>query len=158
MNYDVAFDRIMGHEGGYVNNPADPGGETKWGISKRSYPHLEIASLTREDAKAIYYRDFWGKVGGMLTPGVMYQVFDAAINHGAGNATRMLQRAVGVADDGHWGPLSNAAYHAMENNDRLFRFLAERGEFMAKLSTFPTFGRGWVRRIFANLRYAAEDN
>lgn len=158
MNYDIAFDRIMGHEGGYVNNPADPGGETNWGISKRSYPHLDIRSLTREDAKAIYYRDFWSVCGGVLRPAVMFQVFDAAINHGAGNAIRMLQRAVGVADDGHWGPRSIEADHALELNDCLFLFLAERGEFMAKLSTFNSFGRGWVRRIFANLRYAAKDN
>lgn len=158
MNYDQAFDRIMGHEGGYVNDPHDPGGETKWGISKRSYPNLDIRNLTREDAKQIYYRDFWAPFGTTLSPAVMFQAFDAAINHGAGNAIRMLQRAIGVADDGHWGPRSNAAFYAMENNDRLMLFLAERGEFMAKLSTFDRFGRGWVRRIFKNLRYAAEDN
>lgn len=158
MQWNEAFDRVIGHEGGYVNNPKDPGGETKWGISKRSYPHLNIASLTRDDARDIYYKDFWVPVGFLLKPAVMFQVFDAAVNHGAGNAIRMLQRAIGVADDGHWGPISHTAYTAMDLNDVLFRFLAERGEFMAKLSTFPTFGRGWVRRIFQNLRYASEDN
>lgn len=158
MNYDQAFDRVMGHEGGYVNDPEDPGGETKWGISKRSYPTLSISDLSREDAKGIYFRDFWTVCGTALHPAVMFQVFDAAINHGAGNAIRMLQRAIGVADDGHWGPVSNAAYYALELNDSLFLFLAERGEFMAKLTKFDRFGRGWVRRIFQNLRYAAKDN
>jgi lysozyme family protein len=158
MNYDLAFDRIMGHEGGYVNNPADPGGETKWGISKRAYPHLNISALTREDAKGIYYRDYWLRIGSVLTPAMMFQTFDASINHGVVNAIRFLQRAIGVADDGHWGPISNAAFYAMDPNDVILLFLAERGEFMAKLTTFDQFGRGWVRRIFKNLRYGAEDN
>ncbi|MFX6884101.1 glycosyl hydrolase 108 family protein, partial [Acinetobacter baumannii] len=59
MNFDQAFDRLIGNEGGYVNNPADPGGETQWGISKRAYPNVNIRDLTREQAKAIYRRDVW---------------------------------------------------------------------------------------------------
>jgi lysozyme family protein len=158
MNFDEAFDRLMGHEGGYVNDANDPGGETKWGISKRSYPALSIKDLTREQAKEIYRTDFWNRIGVALPKSIMFQVFDAAINHGPGNAVRMAQRAVGVADDGYWGPRSNSALFALDENDVLMLFLAERGEYMAKLSTFPSFGRGWMLRIFQNLRYAAEDN
>lgn len=156
--FEEAFDRLIGHEGGYVNHPADPGGETKFGISKRSYPNLDIAALTRETVKPIYYEDFWKVCGVGLHRSVLYQVFDAAVNHGAGNAIRMLQRAVDVADDGHWGARSNAAYAAMDRNDVLFRFLSFRGQFMVKLSTFPKFGAGWMNRIFQNMLYAAQDN
>jgi lysozyme family protein len=150
--------RILGHEGGYSNDPKDPGGETNWGISKRSYPNVDIKNLTRDGAIAIYKRDFWAQCGQGLALGVMFQVLDASVNHGIGNAIRMLQRAVGVADDGHWGSVSITAYMAMSVSDVLMLFLAERGEFMAKLKTFDTFGRGWTRRICLNLRYAAQDN
>lgn len=158
VTFDVAVERSLKHEGGYVYHPRDPGGETHWGISKRSYPHVDIKNLTREGAKEIYRRDFWGPVGGMLDDGVMFQVFDAAINHGIGNATRMLQRAVGVADDGHWGPYSQSAYEKLSESDVILNFLAERLEFMRKLSTFATFGRGWCGRIVDNLRYGAIDS
>lgn len=156
--YNEAFDRVMGHEGGYVNTPRDPGGETNWGISKRSYPNVDIANLTRDGAKAIYFTDFWIPCGQFLDDGVQYQMFDAAVNHGMQTAIRMLQRAVGVADDGHWGPHSQSQYDSMEEHDVIFRFLAERLEYMAKLLRFDTFGRGWSKRIAQNLRYGATDS
>lgn len=158
MTFEEVFDRTIGHEGGYVNDPKDPGGETNWGISKRSYPEVDIANLTREGARAIYEHDFWKPIALDLPTAVAFQVFDAAVNHGQGNAVRFLQRAAGVADDGHWGPHSKAACDAMEANDVLLRFLAERLEFMAKLSTWDRFGRGWARRIARNLKYGSEDN
>jgi lysozyme family protein len=70
----------------------------------------------------------------------------------------MLQRAVGVADDGHIGPLTTAAINAANSSDVILRFNAERIEFYTKLSTFSTFGRGWVNRVASNLRYGAKDN
>jgi len=101
MNFDQAFDRLIGAEGGYVNNPADPGGETQWGISKRAYPTLDIKALTRDAAKAIYLNDVWARARlDQLAPALAFQVFDAAVNHGAEGATRMLQRAAyGQAPD-----------------------------------------------------------
>lgn len=158
MTFDEAFDRVIGHEGGYVNNPSDPGGETKWGISKRSYPRLDIRSLTRDDAKSIYYTDFWLRVKGIPHDSVKFQMFDAAFNHGYGNAIRMLQRAVMATDDGYWGPLSQAAYNRMQENDILLRFIGYRLKFFTGLSTFDVFGRGWAARIANNLLYAAKDN
>lgn len=157
-DFTKAFDRLMGHEGGYVFHPRDPGGETKWGISKRTYPTLDIKNLTRDDAKAIYFDDFWVPCGQMLDTAIKYQVFDAAVNHGIGNAIRMLQRAVGVADDGHWGPHSASRLENQSTTDVLMRFLAERLDFMRKLLAFQTFGAGWSGRIAQNLRYAAEDS
>jgi lysozyme family protein len=153
----IAVDRTLSSEGGYVHHVQDPGMETKYGISKRTYKDVDIKNLTREQAKEIYFRDFWTPVCTYLSPAVRYQVFDAAVNHGMGNAVRMLQRAVRVADDGHWGAISRGAYSKTEQHDVLLRFLAERLDFMRKLSTFQVFGAGWSARIVKNLRYASED-
>lgn len=159
MTFDEAFDRLMGHEGGYVNDPQDPGGETQWGISKRSYPTVDIKHLTREQAKEIYRRDFWNRVhGNDLPDGVSFQLFDYAVNSGVETAIRHLQRAVGVADDGHWGPLSQAAADLLSESDIIMRLNAERLTFMTGLMGWPRFGRGWARRIAQNLRYGAEDS
>lgn len=157
IGFDVCFERAMKSEGGYVFNSNDPGGETRWGISKRSYPAVDIKSLTREGAKAIYFRDFWTPCCVEVADALKFQLFDAAVNHGIGNAIRMLQKAVGVADDGHWGPFSMAAYSKMELYDAAMLFLAERLDFMRKLNKFQFFGSGWVGRIAADLRYAAQD-
>lgn len=159
IDFDTAIDRVLGHEGGYVNDPADPGGETNWGISRRSYPTLDIKNLTREGAKAIYRRDFWAPVAMKVNDtALVYQLVDAAINHGMDNATRFLQRALGVADDGHFGPVSAAALVTADIKDVHLRFMAERFEFWAKLARFDRFGRGWVRRGAQQLRYIAMDN
>ena len=157
MNFDTTFSRLIDSEGGYVNNPADPGGETKFGISKRSYPDVDIANLTLDQAKAIYLRDFWNPLGD-AHPAIKFQCFDFAVNSGIQTAIRKLQLAVGVADDGHWGPKSAAALAAMDLNDVLMRFAAQRLLFMTSLSTWGEFGKGWARRIAKDLLYAAEDN
>ena len=160
LSFPVAIDRILSHEGGYVNDVRDPGGETKFGIAKRSYPMVDIAALTREQAIAIYERDFWRPVVAVCTDdgALAFQLLDAAVNHGMGNATRFLQRAVGVADDGHVGPMTIAAVQRMPAADVHLLFMAERFEFWAKLQRFDVFGRGWVRRGAENLRYLAKDN
>lgn len=159
IDFEDAIERILSHEGGYVNNPADPGGETQWGIAKRSYPTVNIKTLTREGAKAIYLRDFWTPVASKINdPALCFQVLDAAVNHGIGNSIRFLQRALGVADDGAFGPTSIAALSARDPHDVHLLFMAERFEFWAKLKAFDTFGRGWVNRGALNLRYLAKDN
>lgn len=157
IDFDTAFDRLIGREGGYVNHPADPGGETNWGISKRSYPAVDIARLTREQAKTIYRRDFWDVVG-ECHPAIRYQVFDFAVNSGISTAIRKLQAALGVADDGVFGPISRRALQAADTNDVLMRFAAQRLRFWASLSTWSTFGKGWTLRAAKQLEYAAEDN
>ena len=162
-NFDIAFDRLIGHEGGYVNHPQDPGGETNWGITKRTalangYTG-DMRTMPRETAKSIYKKTFWDVIGGdKLSFAVSYQIFDAAVNHGIGNAIRFMQRAIGVADDGKVGPVTLAALTKYQPNDFLMRFNAQRLDFYTRLSTFDTFGKGWVRRIVGNLNYAAADN
>ncbi len=89
---------------------------------------------------------------------VAFQAMDFAVNSGIGTAVRKLQKAAGVADDGWWGPATRAAIQGMSETDLIMRFAAERLDFYASLSTFPTFGRGWVRRVAGNLRFGAEDS
>ncbi len=159
--FEKAINRVLSSEGGYVNDPKDPGGETQWGISKRAYPTINIKTLTREGAKAIYEVDFWLPLGDMH-PALKFQMLDAAVNHGISNANRFMQRAAAVADDGVIGPVTRAAVTEMVNeygvNDMLLRFLAYRLKFMTKLTTFSRFGAGWSNRIADDLIYAAEDN
>ena len=154
MTFDQVFDKLISHEGGYVNDPHDPGGETKFGISKRSYPALDIASLTLVDAKAIYKRDFWDRAQcDKMPPELAFNVFDAAVNSGIGQAIRWLQRAVGVADDGVVGPLTLASINRENDTSAIrARYNGHRLDFMTRLSTWDVFGKGWARRIAFNLQ------
>lgn len=107
MTFDEAFRILIGHEGGYVNDPRDPGGETKFGISKRAYPNEDIRNLTIERARAIYYRDYWIRSGCERAPEAMrFDLFDTAVNSGLSRAVRLLQLAAGVEDDGEIGPVT----------------------------------------------------
>jgi lysozyme family protein len=159
MNFLLFINRVLGLEDGYVNDPQDPGGETKWGISKRSYPDLDIKNLTREQAIEIYRRDFWEKIHADEIPdGVAYQALDFAVNSGIGTAIRYLQRALGVADDGYWGPVTRAAVASTSESDIIMRFVAERLRYWTSLSRWPRFGKGWARRAATDLYYGAEDS
>lgn len=152
MTFDQAFERLIGHEGGYVADSRDPGGETKYGISKRSYPGEDIAGMTLERAKAIYLRDFWGPAGcDAVPPAVRFDLFDMAVNSGVRTAVRTLQKVVGETEDGILGPRTLQAVQSMPATRLVARFNGARLEFMASLSTWPAFGRGWARRIASNL-------
>lgn len=170
VDFDTAFDRVMGNEGGFQAKASDRGnwtsgvvgrGElkgTKFGISAMTYPSLDIRNLTREQAKAIYKKDWWiGLHMDLFKPALSYQLFDAALNHGMGNAARMLQRAVRVLDDGVIGPRSRAAIDVMPLDDLLVRFLSQRLRFMTQIGTWKDYGKGWAVRIADNLEFAAED-
>jgi lysozyme family protein len=126
MNFDAAFNIVVGIEAGYSNNPADPGGETKYGITKRQYPQIDIKNLTLDQAKAIYQRDYWSLCRCDELPWDMaLVVFDCAVNQGPGTAERI---------------------HLLASTP--IEFQAERALRYAQLPTFPTFGRGWMRRLF----------
>lgn len=160
MNFDQAFHTLLGHEGGFTEDPRDPGnwtggrvgaGElrgTKFGIAANTYPNEDIRNLTVDRAKEIYRRDFWNPVRADELPAeVRYAVFDAAVNSGVRQAARWLQRAVGVRDDGVIGPITLGAVRATDPQVLLRRMLSARLRFMTDLPTWPTFGRGWARRI-----------
>lgn len=161
--FKLFISRVLGHEGGYVNHPRDPGGETNWGVTKRTAQANgytgAMRSMTRDQAVEIYHKAFWLRYHADKMPdAVAFQFFDACVNHGYGNAARMLQRAARVADDGIIGDVSLNAINAMPQNDLLMRFNAERITFFTKLGTFNAFGKGWMRRVAKNLQHAANDN
>lgn len=169
--FDISFDRTIGHEGGYQADPKDRGnwtsgvigkGElkgTKYGISAMTYPTVDIKNLTVEQAKAIYKKDFWDALGMERFPSALqFQLFDAAINHGWSTTVKMLQRAAGVTDDGIVGPKTIAAVNGLAPSDAIMKFLAERIEYFTKISTFQTYGKGWMARCANNLRLATQDN
>lgn len=155
MNFEQAFERLIGHEGGYVNNPADPGGETNFGISKRSYPMENIRGMTLARAKALYLRDYWGPAGCDAVPdGLKFDLFDMAVNSGVTTAIRTLQNSVGAAADGIIGPRTLQAINSMPAPRLVARFNGWRLAFMANTPQWDKFSRGWARRIAANLKEA----
>ena len=148
--FDQVFKMVVGSEGGYVNDPNDAGGETKYGISKRSYPSVNIPALTLESAKAIYLHDFWNKIkGDSLPPSLAALVFDAAINSGPSQAVRWLQMALGVAADGIIGPVTLAAVAAYKPGWELMaKCQAQRILFMSGLDgEWDRYKKGWVERV-----------
>lgn len=152
MTFDEAFEKLLGHEGGYVNHPDDPGGETNWGITIRVARENGYNGAMREMpqsvAKEIYRKRYWAPVYGDLLPAVVrYAMFDAAVNSGVGQAARWLQRAVGVADDGRIGPVTLRAVGQVSPDKLLRSMLAQRLLFMTNLTGWNSFGRGWARRI-----------
>ena len=153
--FSACIPHILSHEGGYVNHPADPGGETKYGISKRAYPHLDIAALTLDDAAAIYERDYWLAVRANRFPaGVALLLFDSAVNQGPQTAVKLLQKALRVAEDGDPGPITQQA--ALDQvPDILALYATERARYYALLPTVRAFARGWYRRLFALYGVAA---
>lgn len=153
MNFDSAFERLIGHEGGYVNQPNDPGGETRYGVSKRSYPEVDIKNLTLDGAKAIYRKDYWTPIKADQMPyKVAFDVFDAAVNHGCDRAILLMQEALGVSQDGLIGKITLATAQSINPDKFRMRFNAARLFFYTTLSTWPSFGKGWCRRVAANLK------
>lgn len=156
--FERIFAVVIGNEGGgtVVDNPSDPGGLTRWGVSSRSYPTVDIANLTLDDARAIYKHDFYQPIrGDDLPPPLALTVFDAAISAGVARATRWLQQALGVSQDGIIGPATLAAVQAHHNGAALIaEYNAQRLVFMASLPTWRVFGLGWSRRM-ASLPFAA---
>lgn len=156
MDFDTAFQRLIGHEGGYLSPEAarrqgDPGGETKYGISKSAYPGEDIANMTLERAKQIYRRDYWGPSGADAVPdAIKFDLFDMAVNSGVRPAIRALQKAAGTAEDGILGPMTLQAINSIQPDKLRLRFSAARRLLWANLSTWQTFGRGWTIRQAKN--------
>lgn len=152
MTFDDAFDKLLGHEGSYVDHPADPGGKTNWGITERvaranGYTgHMRDLPVT--DAKRIYRAQYWDAIrADEMPPALRYAVFDAAVNSGPAQALRWLQRATGAVDDGRIGPQTLTLARAAPPDAVLRRMLSQRLKFMASLKSWPSFGRGWALRV-----------
>jgi lysozyme family protein len=147
--FQWCVDRILEREGGLTNDPQDPGGVTNFGITQRDHPELDIVHLTRAEAIAVYKAEYWDACGAARVPQpIDLYLFDAAVNQGVGRAIRMLQIAVGVSADGIIGPVTLDALAQIGINEAAARFMVQRTLHYLSLSTFPTFGRGWLKRLF----------
>ena len=161
MSFDQIFERTVGFEGGYVNDPNDPGGETKYGISKRAYPDLDIARLTLAQAKAIYSRDYWDRLNlDQIKPEVIAgEIFDTAVNMGLTQAALITQRALSffgekLIEDGILGPQTISILNKWGFKDPEALFKALNGEQYAVykhiIKTRPQlirYARGWLKRV-----------
>jgi len=152
VEFDEIIEVVLHHEGGYVNDPDDPGGETNFGIAKRSHPDVDIANLTKDGAKEIYKEHYWdrNKVES-LSEDLRHIYFDMCVNQGRGRAVKIMQRAANAkgADlkvDGGMGPKTIAAMDGVE----LDRVRAYRIKYYADLVTrkpdLEKFYFGWFRR------------
>lgn len=152
MQFDEAFHHLLGHEGGYVNHPDDPGGETNWGVTKVVARQHGYEGFMKDMpvgvAKAIYRKSYWDAVqADSLPPAIRYAVFDAAVNSGVGTSVRWLQQAVGATPDGVLGPKTLAAINEVNSDGLLRRMLAKRLTAMTSMSGWPSFSKGWARRV-----------
>jgi len=151
-NFDEIIEQVLEHEGGYVNDPKDLGGETKYGITKRFYPELNIKELTVEKAKQIYKDDYWDKNRVETLPQNLWHIFfDMCVNMGRRTAVKVIQRAAvnrgrDIEVDGGLGPATIKALKGVE----LDRVRAYRVKFYVDLITSKPeqekFFLGWYRR------------
>lgn len=156
-SFEKAIEFVLSFEGGYVDDPRDPGGETNFGISKRAYPSLDIKNLTRDEAIAIYKRDYWDacKCGQLPSP-LALMVFDIAVNQGASTASHLLQEALGVKQDGIIGMVTISTALKANLKDALSKLMAARCQRYSTLKNIHLYGRGWFRRAAACLIAALE--
>ena len=152
MTFDEAFVELLGHEGGYSNNPLDPGGETMWGVTAKvaranGYDG-PMKDLPVEFAKKLYKKSYWDPVWAEQLPrAVRYAVFDAAVNSGPVQAIKWLQEAAKTTVDGKLGPNTMKAIQACDTEYLEARFLGIRLMFMSNLNHWNSFSRGWSKRI-----------
>lgn len=152
MNFDQAFRKLLGVEGDYSNHPADPGGKTRYGVSEavaRAAGYRgDMRELPVSLAQQIYRREYWDAVrADELPPALRYAVFDAAVNSGVKQAVKWLQRAIGATVDGVVGPQTLTLARAAHPDHAKRLMLAYRLKFVTDLPTWPSFSRGWARRI-----------
>lgn len=157
-NFAVCITEILQQEGGFVNNPADPGGATNLGITKatleafreKAVTEDDVRALTKDEAQEIYRARYWNVMRcNDLPPGIDLMVFDFGVNAGPQRSIKLLQKAAGVTTDGSVGPITLAAVRAADPAALIARFAEGRMEHYRSLPTFDTFGRGWTSRTEA---------
>jgi lysozyme family protein len=148
MTFEQAVEHILDFEGGYVNDPLDPGGESNFGISKRTYPDLDIKNLSRVDAMGFYRVDFWNRLKiDMMPERLRLPFFDCAVNQGPGVATLWLQRIVGVKPDGIIGFVTLAQLNVSDIEKVRKEFFIRRMRGYTEAKGWPHFGAGWAMRL-----------
>lgn len=159
MNFNRAFGHIIGIEGGFSDHVADPGGATKYGITWRTLEAAiakglvpagtKIVDLTVDQAKTIYRAFYWTEARCESLPWPLAMlVFDAAVNQGVGVSTRLLQKTLGVAQDGVIGNNTLTAIQRANQRELCALYLADRALRYTGTRNFDVFGRGWLKRLF----------
>ena len=155
-NWRHCLEMILHHEGGYVDHPDDPGGETNLGVTKKVYEDWggtkDMKDLTVEDVEPIYLENYWNRVkGDDLPSGLDLCVFDFGVNAGTGRAAKYLQGMVGATQDGAIGPMTIEAVNRYCDEHGVDQAIGEyqhkRQGYYEGLRHFATFGRGWTRRV-----------
>lgn len=157
MDFNKAFDILLKHEGGYSNHVDDGGGATMWGITEgvaRAHGYTgEMRNLPIDFAKRVYKATYWDAIKAEELPAqVRYSVFDAAVNSGVNRATKWLQESVGATADGVIGPKTLTSIRQQNPEQLNGKYNATRLIFMTNLSNWGSFGKGWARRVAANLQ------
>lgn len=155
-NWPEAFALTLKHEGGYTNHPKDPGGMTNLGVTKRNWEsyvgrevtEAEMRALTPKLVMPFYKKMYWDRIkGDDLPSGVDFAAYDFAVNSGVHKASRMLQEIAGTVPDGIIGPRSLAAIKAVPAEEMINALCMDRLEFLKRLPTWGTFGKGWGSRV-----------
>lgn len=148
MDINKAFEILMTFEGGLSDDKADRGGMTKYGVSRASHPELDIAGLTKEQAKAIYYKEYWiPSYCSELKPELQYIHFDTAVNCGVGMAARLLQRASRVKEDGVIGHTTLLTAMNTSINEYAGIRIKYCNAVVEKDKVQSIFLQGWINRI-----------
>lgn len=160
QNFRQIQEWVLTHEGGFVDHPADPGGATNQGITQRTYDGWRrargeavrsVRGLLSSERDAIYKTQYWNAVrGDDLPSGLDYAVYDFAVNSGSARAAKTLQRLLGVKADGHIGNVTLGAVAATDPERLIEQLCEERLRFMQRLVHWPTFKRGWTRRVMGD--------
>ena len=150
-NFDECLKMLLHHEGGYINHPSDPGGETNLGVTKKVYQEWggtkDMKDLTVEDVAPIYKKNYWDRCKcDDLESGVDWVVFDWAVNSGTGRSAKAIQKICGASQDGAIGPKTLALIGKQNTQYVVEEFGKIRQDFYESLKTFDTFGKGWTRR------------
>lgn len=146
--WDSAFDLLMINEGGYVDNPHDKGGETKFGISKKQYPNLDIPTLTLDQAKEIYHKEYWTRYRCQHLPDCLSVcLFDAVVNSNSLRMIKILQESLGVTADGIIGNETIGACNRLPLRPIVEKFMDKRLEYLMSLKDWKYFGKGWLARV-----------
>ena len=150
--FDQAVNVILKHEGGLVNNPNDPGQETNFGISKRSYPEVDIYNLTKEQAKEIYERDYWKPLRLYMidNANVCLELFDFSVNAGLSRAVKMAQKLAGTKEDGILGGITANAINEFDGDFVRALKHARIIYYEAIVKNKPElkmFLNGWIHRV-----------
>jgi len=153
-NFQECLDLVLKSEGGWVNHPSDPGGETNLGVTKRvweeyvGHPVESLKKLTKDDVAPLYELKYWRPCYCEVLPrGLDFVVFSMGVNAGPGRSVKLLQQSIGCVPDGVIGPRTRELISSSNGSTLIAKFSETRREYYRALKTFPIFGKGWLNRV-----------